>query len=213
VAPGDLLDRAAYDGVDDGAQHEVARVGAEMVIAADFTTIDAKVRRLRGCRSTSAATLAVALGIGDTAWVGEWTNSLRVREAQVLDAMYAAIAATGRGRTMFVAGDDRGGRSALLHDWVSVVEGMRPRPRVLGGVFEEGVYAPWARDRTAASDALGRLEGLLSVGESVISLSELVLPAAITQLLGQVLSKLRARRRLTSPSARSRRLAGQATRC
>lgn len=51
--------------------------------------------------------------IAETVRVGEWTTSLRVREARALDAMYAAIAASGprahglrRGRTT------GGGRSA-----------------------------------------------------------------------------------------------------
>lgn len=59
-------------------------------------------------------------------------------------------------------------------------------------MFEEGVYTPWERDRTAASQALVTLQGLLSAGESLVSLGEFVLPAAITQLLGQVLAKSKA---------------------
>ena len=46
--------------------------------------------------------------------MGEWTSALRVRDTHALDALYAAMCEQGRGRTVFVAGDDAAGRSALL---------------------------------------------------------------------------------------------------
>jgi tetratricopeptide (TPR) repeat protein len=140
------------------------------------------------CRALALRVVACGV-IGETARVGEWTSTLRARDAHALDALYAVMSEQGRGRTVFVAGDDRAGRSALLHDWLDGLAAMPVAPRVLGGVFEDGEYVPWERDRVVASDAVRALERLLSAGESAVSLLELGLPAAVTTLLGQVLAK------------------------
>jgi hypothetical protein len=140
------------------------------------------------CRALALRVVACGV-IGETARVGEWTSTLRALDAHALDALYAVMSEQGRGRTVFVAGDDRAGRSALLHDWLDGLAAMPVAPRVLGGVFEDGEYVPWERDRVVASDAVRALERLLSAGESAVSLLELGLPAAVTTLLGQVLAK------------------------
>ncbi len=65
---------------------------------------------------------------------------------------------------------------------------VRPWPEVVGGVFEGGVYAPWAHDAKAAKSELSALERLMAIGDSVVSLADLVVPA-LAGLLGQLLSE------------------------
>jgi tetratricopeptide (TPR) repeat protein len=114
---------------------------------------------------------------------------LRARDGDLLTAAYASMLATGSGRTVFVAGDSSAGRRALLRGWAAGLEHARPRPTVIGGAFEAGVYVPWERDRGAAAKAISTLEGLVSIGKSVSSLSELILPPPLVRVLGHVLSK------------------------
>lgn len=116
------------------------------------------------------------------------TSDLRAHDAEALTAMYASMIATGSGRTVFVVGDSSAGRRALLRGWTAGLSDARPRPVVVGGAFQDGVYVPWERDRAAASTAISKLDRLVSAGTSVASLSEPILPA-VASLLGQVLSK------------------------
>ena len=125
-------------------------------------------------------------------------DAIRAADCAVLGELYAAMVASGHGRTVFVAGDDETGRSALLRSCAGAVERARPRPVVIGGWFENGVYVPWERDVEAASGAVAKLERALSVSEAVVSLADGIVPAAITGLLGQILARSKAALDLTA---------------
>ncbi len=84
-------------------------------------------------------------------------GSLRARDAASLGAIYAQVVALYRGRTVFVAGDDRTGRGELLHGWAAELERARPRPIVLGGAFES-----WKLRALGA----GRIVGVQRAGEA-----------------------------------------------
>jgi len=128
-----------------------------------------------------------------------------MRGWQLREARYARVTLLRWARSMrrwllFIAGAPCSSRETigLAARWAAELERARPRPIVLGGAFEAGSYVPWERDVSSASSARAKLERLLSVSESVVSLGELVLPAAITDLLGHILSKSKAGLDLTS---------------
>ena len=113
---------------------------------------------------------------------------LREADARALDAHYEGLDDARRGRTVFVAGDDAGGRQDLLRGWAQTLHSAKPRPTVLGGRFDGEVYLPWANDAVGAAEHLYELDRTLSVAKAV-PLSALGLPPGIDMFLGQILSK------------------------
>lgn len=119
----------------------------------------------------------------------ERTNALRPDDLRALGALYAAIEASGRGRTVFVVGDDAAGRGAFLHDWVNGFAYRPGDPCVIGGSFEIGAYRPWDRDASASEEAIDALKQALSAAQPAVALTASLLPGAVCKLCGQVLSK------------------------
>jgi tetratricopeptide (TPR) repeat protein len=117
---------------------------------------------------------------------------LRGADLDALDEAYAAVAAAGRGRTVFLAGDDAAGRGDLLREWASGLAAARPRPTVLGGGFEGEEYTPWGDDGPRAMRAVQAIETALTAVSAGVTLSEVALPGAITRLVGQVVSRSQA---------------------
>ena len=111
-------------------------------------------------------------------------------DAAALDGFYAATVATGRGRTVFVAGDDADGRGELLRAWAESLAGPSPPPVVVGGAFEDEQYTPWGDEATAASAAVEKLNGVLGTLKAGIDVGGLLLPPGVALLLGQIMSKV-----------------------
>jgi len=102
------------------------------------------------------------------------------------------MVASGRGRTVFLAGDDASGRDDLLRQWAENLGAARPKPLVLGGSFDGEDYRPWAADRASASATKQALDAALRAVKTGLSLGGLLLPPGIELLLGQLVSKVQA---------------------
>jgi AAA ATPase domain len=109
------------------------------------------------------------------------------RDLRSLVAIYTDMLGDGGGgRTVFVAGDDGSGRTALLKSFASELASVKPKPVVLGGGFEDGRYVPWEDSRPESQ--------IMPALEAVVSLAEPVVPMA--GLVGQVISKSKAAQQL-----------------
>lgn len=112
----------------------------------------------------------------------------RAADLEALLAAQAAIAGEHRaGETMFVAGAEGSGRTALLCAFRAELERVRPRPVVLAGGFEDGRYVPWDPDEPPESRVMRALEGIVSLAEPLVPMAG---------LLGQVLAKSKAAEQL-----------------
>jgi AAA ATPase-like protein len=67
----------------------------------------------------------------------------RDRDLAWLGALYETAVTEGRGRIVFVVGDEGCGRSALLHALPSAAERVSKHTVVLAGDFEDGSYVAW----------------------------------------------------------------------
>lgn len=113
---------------------------------------------------------------------------------------YAAIAhGAGGGQTVFVAGDEGSGRTALLRALPAELERVDPKPIVLAGSFRDGRFVAWSEAHVPIATAV-------DVVTNVVELAEALIPYAA--LVGQVLSKGQAAvdlvRRLIGASERLR---------
>ena len=113
----------------------------------------------------------------------------RDRDLVWLVARYEAIVAEGRGRIVFVVGDEGSGRSVLLRALVDAAASVSRHSVVVAGGFEDGSYVAWDKDPPRAR-VVSVLKQVISVGEPAASLAGGVLPFG--GLLAQVLSRSKA---------------------
>jgi tetratricopeptide (TPR) repeat protein len=111
----------------------------------------------------------------------------RDRDLFSLVRLYERVLASGRGRIVFLVGDEESGRRALLEAFVDRMGEAASRPTVLAGGFDAtGVYL--ARPGETPSARAGAIcKRLIDLGEPVATLAEGVLPYGA--LLGQILSR------------------------
>jgi AAA ATPase domain len=101
----------------------------------------------------------------------------------LIDAYVAIAQGGGGGQTVFVAGDEGSGRTALLRALATELERINPQPVVLAGAFRDGRFVAWSEEEVPVATAV-------DVVKNVVELAEALIPYAA--LVGQVLSKSQA---------------------
>lgn len=79
-------------------------------------------------------------------------------------AAYESVAHSRRGETIFLAGGQESGRTALLADLGQALQRLKPPPIVVAGSCTTGRYEPWdnARERAGSRKALTLLKRVIS---------------------------------------------------
>jgi hypothetical protein len=94
----------------------------------------------------------------------------RERDLARLIAACTAARRGGAGRTIFVAGQESSGRSALLRSLAKHVGSSRPRTVVIAGEFAGGRYEAWDCDPAADARVVAALKRMGSTGEWISGL-------------------------------------------